>query len=220
LEETGGITVLTGYHETYFKPDPRRELIWKTLCVEYFQPLIKPDDCVLELGTGYGHFINNIICYQRIALDSWKGAARYLAPEVVYHIGNVTDLSFLANDSVDFIFASNLFEHLTHNDFTIALYQIQKKLKHGGTLNILQPNYRFAYRQYFDDYTHISVYSDRSLVQFIESRGFRVIECIPRFLPLTVKCRLPVWPLLIRLYLKLPFKPMGKQMLLRATIRK
>lgn len=207
-----------GYHDTRLPFDQRRESLWKTLSVAYFQRWIKLDDCVLELGAGYGHFINNIRCNRRIALDRWEGSAQYLAPEVISHIGEATDLSFLPAQSVDFVFASNLFEHLTKNDFAAILDQIHEKLKPGGTINILQPNYRFAYREYYDDYTHISVYSDKSIVDFLESRGFHVIECIPRFLPLTMKCRMPVWPLLVRLYLRLPFKPMGKQMLIRATV--
>jgi hypothetical protein len=43
-----------------------------------------------------------------------------------------------------------------------------------------------------------------------------VLEVQPRFLPLTVKSRLPTWPLLIAAYLKSPFRPMGKQMLVVA----
>jgi hypothetical protein len=61
------------------------------------------------------------------------------------------------------------------------------------------------------------VYSDRSLADFLASRGYRVIDCRPRFLPLTVKSALPVSPLLIRLYLAFPMKPLGKQMLIRAV---
>ena len=209
---------LRGYHETRFAYDPRREVLWKTLCEVYFQRLIQLDGCVLELGTGYGHFINNIRCSRRIAIDSWEGAARFLASGVEAHIGNITDLGFVADHSVDFVFASNLFEHLTQNDFTTVLDQLREKLKPDGTLNILQPNYRFAYREYFDDYSHISVYSDRSLSNLLESRGFHAFECIPRFLPLTLKSKFPVLPFLIRLYLFLPFKPMGKQMFIRAAV--
>jgi hypothetical protein len=43
-----------------------------------------------------------------------------------------------------------------------------------------------------------------------------VIEVRPRFLPLTVKSRLPAWPILVWMYLNLPVKPLGKQMLLVA----
>jgi SAM-dependent methyltransferase len=143
--------------------------------------------------------------------------AEHLAPGVEPRIGPVTELAGIPDRSVDFAFASNLFEHLTQQEFAASLAEIARALAPGGTLNILQPNYRFAYKEYFDDYTHVSVYSDRSLCDFLEAHAFRVIECRPRFLPLSVKGRLPVKPALIRLYLRSPFKPLGKQMWIRAT---
>jgi hypothetical protein len=214
------MTVLKGYHKTRHAFDTRRSLLWKTLCEAYFQRLIPADACVLELGAGYGNFINNIKSLTRIAVDSWEGTSGFLAPGVVARIGNVTDLSFVPDRSIDFVFASNLFEHLPQHDFTTVLDQLRNKLKADGTLNILQPNYRFAYREYFDDYSHVSVFSDRSLADFLESHGFHVFECIPRFLPLTIKSRLPILPFLVRLYLFMPFKPLGKQMFVRAALAK
>ncbi|MGA8595347.1 MAG: methyltransferase domain-containing protein [Bryobacteraceae bacterium] len=211
---------VNGYHSTRFPYDPKRETLWKTLCAAYFQPLIAPDACVLELGAGYGHFINNIRCGRRIAIDQWDGMRQYLQPEIVAGIGSVTDLSSVEEDSLDFVFASNLFEHLTQREFSVILEQLLTRLKPGGTLNILQPNYRYAYREYFDDYTHVTAYSHHTLMDFLAANGFRVILCQARFLPLTIKSRLPAWPALIRLYLALPFKPMGKQMLVRAVPEK
>ena len=90
---------------------------------------------------------------------------------------------------------------------------MREKLSANGTLTILQPNYAYAYREYFDDYTHISVWSHVSLADFLEANGFEVVEQYPKFLPLTIKSRLPVSPFLIRAYLQSPIKPMGKQML-------
>ena len=207
-----------GYHDTRFAFDPRREVLWKTLCSCYFQRFVPKEACVLELGAGYGHFINNIDCTRKIALDIWGGMLDYLSPDVEGHIGNATDLSCIPDNSVDFVLASNFFEHLTQNDFAKILEQLRVKLKPGGTLTIVQPNFRFAYREYFDDYTHISIYTDRSIMDFLTLNGFSVIECIPRFLPLTLKSRIPVLPFLISLYLAFPFKPLGKQMLVRAKV--
>lgn len=209
---------MRSYHDTRLPYDPRREVLWKVLCSSYFQALIAPEHCLLELGAGYAHFINNIRCARRIAVDSWDGLVQHVQRGVVAHIGSVTDLSFLEDRSVDFVFASNLFEHLTQTELATVLGVLRTKLKPGGTLNILQPNYRFAYKEYFDDYTHVAVYSHYSLCDFLSHQGFRVIDCKPRFLPLTVKSRLPVWPILIRLYLALPLRPMGKQMLVRAVV--
>ena len=207
------------YHVTRFTYDPRRDVLWKTLCESHFQRLIPVEACVLELGAGYGHFISHIRCARRIAVDQWAGFVRHVLPPIETRVGSAADLEWLADGSVDFVFASNLFEHLTQADFALVLAQLRRKLKPEGTLNILQPNYYYAYREYFDDYTHVTVYSHESLTDFLGAHGFSVFERHPRFLPLTVKSRLPVWPALIRLYLALPFKPMGKQMFLRARLQ-
>jgi SAM-dependent methyltransferase len=208
---------VTDYHATRLPYDERRDLLWKTLCENYFQRLVGPQDCVLELGAGYGHFINHIRCKRRIAIDAWEGMVGHLQPGIEAHVCSVTELEMLEDNTVDFVFASNLFEHLPQADFAKTLRRLKAKLTKGGTLNILQPNYRFAYREYFDDYTHVAVYSDRSLTDFLSVNGFVVTECHPRFLPLTIKSRMPVSATLIRLYLAMPVKPLGKQMLLRAV---
>jgi SAM-dependent methyltransferase len=204
------------YHETRFAYDQRRETLWKTLCQAYFSKFIQPDFHVLELGAGYAHFINNIQCADRTAIDQWPLLVKYVHPGVVAKICSATELDFLPDSSVDFAFASNLFEHLTQEDFSTVLAMLKRKLKPDGTLNILQPNYRLAYREYFDDYTHVSVYSDISLCDFLRANGFRILASTPGFLPFSIKSRFPVSPWLIRLYLLLPWKPMAKQMLIRA----
>ena len=204
------------YFETRFAEDPRREVLWRTLVSHYFQRQIAPESCVLELGSGYGNFINNVRAARRIAQDQWPDFAKHLAPGVESHAGPVTNLSFLADNSVDFAFASNLFEHISQQDFASVLAQLRPKLKRTGTLTLLQPNYRYAFREYFDDYTHITPYSHLSMCDFLHANSYDVIHCAPRFLPLTLKSRLKVSPLLIRMYLLSPLKPLGKQMLVQA----
>ncbi len=207
------------YHETRFPFDQRRELVWKTLCSNFFGRLVEPEFHVLELGAGYGHFINNIRCRQKTAIDQWPGLLKYVQPGVSAHLCSVTDLSCIEDNSIDFVFASNLFEHLTQQDFALCLAQVRRKLRKGGTLNILQPNYRFAYKEYFDDYTHVSVYTDNSIADFLAANGFRVTEKVPGFLPFSIKSTTgPVRPWLIKLYLSSPWKPSAKQMFLRAQV--
>jgi hypothetical protein len=214
--ESFGMSTVVGYHQTRFEFDQRRETLWRSLCRFYFQHWIREDDCVLELGAGYCHFINNVKARRRIALDLWDEMPTFLQPEVESRVGSVTDLSFLKNGSVDFVFASNLFEHITQDDLADVLLQLEAKLSSRGLLCLLQPNYRYAYREYFDDYTHITVYSHLTMCDFLRSRGYEIVACHPRFMPLTVKSRLKISPSLIRLYLKSPVKPLGKQMLIVA----
>jgi cyclopropane fatty-acyl-phospholipid synthase-like methyltransferase len=205
------------YYRTRFTVDPRRGALWAALYRHYFARYIRPEFTVLELGAGYGYFINNVNATRRIAVDRWAGITDFLDKGVEAHIGPIQDLGFLEDRSVDFTFASNVFEHLSREDLTSTLNWLRTKLKNGGTLTIVGPNYRFCYDEYFDDYTHISVFSDRSLADFVEAHGFKVVDTVPRFMPLTIKSRLPVSDLLIRLYLMSPIKPLGKQMLLRAV---
>ena len=204
------------YFETRFTGDPRREILWRTLVRYYFQSQIPQNHCVLELGAGYGHFINNIRAARRIAQDRWPEFSKHLDTDVESHVGPVDDLSFLDDRSIDFAFASNLFEHVSQDAFASVLNQLRQKLKPGGTITLLQPNYRYAFRDYFDDYTHTTVYSHISICDFLEAHSYQVIACKPRFLPLTLKSRLKVSPFLIRMYLLSPVKPLGKQMLIRA----
>jgi len=210
--------VTKGYHQTRLSFDPRRDVVWRSLWRFYFCKLISPNDCVLDLGCGYGDFINNVVARRRIAVDSWEGFLPYVDPRIERVVGSVMDLNFIEEGVIDFAFASNLFEHLSKADFACVLEMLRRKLASGGTLNILQPNYRYAYREYFDDYTHVSVFSHISLTDFLTANGFDVLEISPRFLPLTVKSRLPVSPWLIRAYLASPIKPLAKQMLIRAGV--
>src|SRR5579863_6158279 len=112
---------MKNYHEIRLAYDGRRQVLWKTLCGRHFQRLINPDDCVLELGAGYGDFINHIRCRMRIAVDLWPGMLEHIQPGVEGHVGPVTDLEAIEDSSVDFVFASNLFEHLPQSEFAKTL---------------------------------------------------------------------------------------------------
>ena len=101
------------YHKSRFTADPRRDVLWQTLWRAFFRHRVPPNACVLDLGSGYGQFINNVVARRRIAIDSWPGFAAHLAPGVEAITGDVTDLSMIEDGAVDFAFASNLFEHLT-----------------------------------------------------------------------------------------------------------
>ena len=214
------MTVPGGYHAVRLPADARRDVLWQALWRYYFVTFVSAGDCVLDLGAGYGNFINAAVARRRIAVDAWPGFLPFLAPGVEGHVGPVSDLSMLDDRSVDFAFASNLFEHLTRSDFEATLAGLAPKMAQGGTLTIVQPNYRYAYREYFDDFDHKSVYSHISLPQYLASQGWEVFLVQPRFMPLTVQGSLPVSPSLIRLWLWSPWKPIGKQMLVRARLRR
>ncbi len=204
------------YHGSRLVHDSRRDIVWAALWRYYFRHRIRANDTVLDLGCGYGEFINHVVARRRIALDVWPDFPKYMAAGVEAVVASVTDLSGIEDGSIDYAFASNLFEHLTKEDFAGVLASLRQKLAKGGRLTVLQPNYRYATSEYFDDFTHTSIWSHIGLANFLSTNDYEVFEMWPRFLPLTVMSRLPVYPALIGLYLMSPFKPLGKQMLLAA----
>lgn len=205
-----------GYHGSRLKRDDKRDVVWRTLWLHKFKALVPSDGCVVDLGCGYGNFINQVETGRRIAVDSWPGFPEHVEAGVEAIVGSVTDLGGLPGGEVDLAFASNLFEHLPQADFARVLEGLRPKFSPRGTIALVQPNYRYAFAEYFDDYTHVTAYSHVSLSDFLTANGYEVVEVVPKFMPLTVKSRFPVHPLLIRAYLMSPFKPMGKQMLVRA----
>ena len=129
-----------------------------------------------------------------MAVDIWPETARYAAPGVETKILDVSrDLASLGTSSFDAVLASNILEHFEPGVASSVVEDVARLLKPGGRLLIVQPNFRFAAKQYFDDYTHRSVFTDVSLPNLLRAHGFRIDHVQPRFLPYSMRdSRLPI----------------------------
>ena len=204
------------YFDSRLQFDRKRVVLWSALWDYAFSRIMKDSTTILELGAGWCDFINNATSKRRIAVDLWPGVIGAAAEGVEAHVGSADQLDFIADDSVDAVFASNLVEHLTHDQFDGLLTEAKRVMPVDGMLVLLQPNYRLTYKRYFDDFTHVSVWSEVSLGDFLTSRGWRLERVSARFAPFSVKSRLPVSRFLIRCYLASPVKPFAGQMLIVA----
>lgn len=204
------------YFDTRLGFDKKRKILWSTLWKYFFSKEFSQSDTVLELGAGWCDFINTVDAKRKIAIDLWDGVLTSANHDVEAYVSSATSMSFLESKSINGIFASNLVEHLDRDQFNELLTESSRLLVENGKLLLLQPNYRLCSEKYFDDYTHISIWSDVSLSDYLMSQGWRINKIHPKFLPLTVKSRFPVLPLLIRIYLRSPWKPMAGQMLIIA----
>jgi SAM-dependent methyltransferase len=128
-----------------------------------------------------------------------------------------TSLRSLGAASFDVALASNVLEHFVPDTAAAVARDLLYVLKPGGRLLVIQPNFRYAWYNYFDDYTHRAVFTDVSLPAMLRAQGFQVDEVRARFLPYSMRgSRLPIRPWLVRAYLNSPFKPMAGQMLVVA----
>lgn len=207
----------TAYHAVHLTADPNRAIVWGVLN-EYLSRWIPAGGRVLEIGAGYCDWINGVRAASRVAVDVWPELPRWSAPGVEARVLDAaTALPSLGRGAFDAVLASNVLEHFEPDAAARMVEDVASLLAGGGRFVIIQPNFRYAYRRYFDDYTHRSIFTDVSLPALLRSRGFQIERCMPRFLPYSIKgARAPIRPWLIRAYLRSPFKPLAGQMLIVA----
>jgi len=205
------------YFEIRLPPMRERELTWKHL-TEYLQRYVPDDATVVDVGAGYCGFVNNVHAQRRYAVDAHSTIEEYADPGVEVLVGDAARVvSNLPTGSVDLVFASNFVEHLDRGQIGEFLAATRQVLRPGGRLMLLQPNYRKCASQYFDDYTHVSVHSDRSLPDLLRSEGLDIVAVDPGLTPLTMKSRASKLSFLVPIYLRLPWRPLAKQMLVVAS---
>jgi SAM-dependent methyltransferase len=183
----------------------RAALVWEVLATDFFQPMISRQDRVLDVGCGFFHFLNHIKAAERVGIDANPDVAAHAAAGVQFYRTADLTLREMPDRHFDFIFLSNILEHLDNSDAVLHLLaRTSELLSERGKLAILQPNFRLLGARYFDFIDHKTILTDVSLQEALELCGFAVVRKIVRFLPYTTKSRLPAHPALVRAYLRFP----------------
>jgi SAM-dependent methyltransferase len=167
---------------------------------------VKPHHAVLDLGCGYGEFINQVTAARKYGMD--------LNPETTSKLKS--DIGFLQQDcsmkwalddaTLDVVFTSNLFEHLPDKPaLSRTLAEARRCLRQGGLLIAMGPNINAIGAQYWDFWDHYLPLTEKSLDEGLKLAGFEVDYVVPSFLSYT-KFGSPDYPLwTLSLYLKHPF---------------
>lgn len=196
-----------------------RRAVWRVLIDDFFQQHIRPNDAVLDLGCGYGEFINQVHCGKRFAMDLNPDMPRRVEAGIHALLQDCSTEWQFPDNSLDVVFTSNFFEHLPDKSaLGRTLDQVHRCLKPGGRLVALGPNIKYLPGAYWDFWDHYLPLTELSLREALENRAFHIESCVAKFLPYTMAGG-PRYPLFfLRAYLRL--KPawcfLGKQFLVVA----
>jgi SAM-dependent methyltransferase len=210
--------LLTGYHELHLTPDPARTPVWQAIAA-HLARWIPQNGAVLEIGAGYCDWINSVRAGRRVAVDRWPSFVTYASPDVEAIVLDLaTGFGNIGDGTFDAVLASNVLEHFSPDDVADVVSGVRRVLRPGGRLLVIQPNFRYASRAYFDDYTHRSIFTDVSLPALLRVHGFAIDRVEPRFLPYSMRhARIPIARWLVSAYLRSPIRPGAGQMLVIAT---
>ena len=200
-------------HEIY------RNRVWQILTKEFFLKWIKDSDHILDLGCGYGEFINHANCEVRHAIDLNPKTYSLLDEDIIFHEQDCSTQWKIEANSLDLVFTSNFFEHLPNKEsLNRTMGEIKKALKPGGRLIAMGPNISILKGRYWDFWDHHVALSDQSLCELLQIHDFTIEQSYSKFLPYNM-VRVKERPLfMVSLYLRYQFlwAIFGKQFLIIA----
>ena len=210
---------MASYFDVHLRQNKFRSDTWKEIST-YLDRFIVKRNSLLELGPGYCDFVNNATFEVKYVIDSSEEVRALADPSVKVLISDLDNVKEFPSD-LDLVLCSNIFEHLSLDVFEKTLRKISTALSEDGLLIVVQPNFKYAYRTYFDDFTHQTIFTDMSLASHLRASGFEIVKIQPKFLPYSMRNISPFIPsilirFLVRMYLWSPIKLKSGQMLIIA----
>ncbi|HMF89069.1 MAG TPA: class I SAM-dependent methyltransferase [Candidatus Angelobacter sp.] len=194
------------YHRRFDASLDYRNAVWGVLVRKFFSHYVRASDHVLDLGCGYGQFINQIECARRYAMDLNPASKQMLHNGITFLEQDCSERWPIPSNSLNVVFTSNFLEHLPSKaHLTKTLEEAHRCLGTGGRLLAMGPNAKYVAGAYWDFFDHHIALTELSMLEALEVTGFRSLETIGRFLPFTmVNARR--YPLqFVSLYLKVPW---------------
>lgn len=208
------------YRQRFEQTAAYRNRVWQMLTAVFFNRWIQADGNVLDLGCGYGEFINNIIAGKKYAMDLNPDAPKHLISAVSFFEQDCSTVWPLPDNSLDTVFTSNFFEHLPDKQcLKKTLRQAYRCLKPGGRLIAMGPNIKYLPGTYWDFFDHHTILTEASLAEVLTMTGFALEQVTPRFLPYTLVNAVEYPLFFLRIYLSIPWLwwVKGRQFLLVAV---
>lgn len=184
----------------------RRTVLWDIVCRNVLSGVIESTDVVVALGSDGCGFLDAIECERKVVVDPDPALRLHVAEGITAVTGDAAAvLSKIGDATIHVVFCTDALACLRSSDAVGALVgEIHRVLVPDGRLIVMQPNIRYAYREYWDVPDRRIPLSHGGLAALLERGGFRIASLRPHVLPYTLDGRVAHTPWLLRLYLALP----------------
>lgn len=208
------------YHLRFSPYENYRNSVWAVLASDFFQSYIPIDSHVLDIGAGWGEFINNIDAGQKYAMDINPDGKVRIHSDVTFFHQDCTKQWPVKDESLDVIFTSNFLEHmLSKQMLEQTMTEAVRCLKKRGKIICMGPNIKHIPGGYWDFWDHHVALTEKSIAELLQIKGLRIDKCIDRFLPYSMSQGWTPPMIFVKIYLKIPllWKLFGKQFLVIAS---
>jgi ubiquinone/menaquinone biosynthesis C-methylase UbiE len=123
---------------------------------------------LLDLGGGNGSFAK--VCNDKGIKASFLDASSH-------NIDFNNDTLPFDDNHFDFVTIFAVIEHI--NNIVNFIYEAKRVLKTNGTIIITTPNFRYCYKNFYDDPTHVRPFTNISINNFLINAGFKNIVTKP-----------------------------------------
>jgi SAM-dependent methyltransferase len=148
---------------------------------KHFFPADKEDE-ILDIGPGKGEMLS---CLKELGYTNLQAVD--ISASVVHYIKDLGFNGFVANDLPTFlkgqkyslITMCDVVEHIPKSQIVEIMTAVRKALTEEGILIVQVPNMQSITANIFlyDDFTHETGYTERSLLQMLKLAGFNSVEC-------------------------------------------
>jgi SAM-dependent methyltransferase len=208
------------YESRFRESAEYRKAVWRVLIADFFQPYIQPADTVLDLGCGYGEFINQVTCKAKYAMDLNPDAPKRVSSDVKCLLQDCSTEWPFPDNALNVVFTSNFFEHLPNKEaLGRTLDETYRCLAPRGRIIAMGPNIKYLHGAYWDFWDHHLALTSDSLSEALRNRKFKVEKSIGKFMPYRMDNARQYPLFFVRTYLRLPlaWKFFGKQFLVIAS---
>ena len=144
---------------------------------------------VIDVGCGRG---DQLLAFQKLGFQICGLDIEDSCRDIDNH--HICDISIdpfpFPDNSFDIVFSKAVIEHLYIHQIEHFMQELLRIAKPGAPIVLLTPDWRFLYRDFYEEFTHVTPFTQRSLQQCMQMYGIDSVS-VESFIQLPFVWRYP-----------------------------